>query len=153
MAVAVLPYHVGVVVSDLDAATAQLTRLIGFTWRDVQQASMRVDSGTAVVAADISFVFSREGTPHLELIAMAEGTPWETPGLHHLGFWTDDAVRASPCFDEGGMPRESVCVDDNGAWVAGLYHRNSDGLRIELNEIGRSGPKLLRYLAGNHDFA
>lgn len=148
MAVNALPYHVGVVVADLESATQQLTELLGLSWLPMQKASLRIDHGAAITEAEIHYVYSREGTPHFELIRICPGTPLATPGLHHLGFWTDDTIRSSQLCEAAGLPRESVCVDEHGAWVAGLYHLTGDGLRIELNDIGRSGPKFVRHLSG-----
>ena len=41
---------------------------------------------------DISFVYSVDGPPHVELIAATE-PPWcAQEGLHHMGMWTEDVV-------------------------------------------------------------
>jgi hypothetical protein len=73
-------------------------------------------------------------------------------GLHHIGLWSDNPVAESKRLESLGWPRETVGLRADGSWAGGLYHRGTGDLRIEIVDIGSSGPKLLRYLAGG-DYA
>ena len=80
--------------------------------------------------------------------ATREGSIFENLGLHHIGVWADDPRAESERLDAIGWARESVTVRPDGSWVGGLYHLGTGGLRVEVVDIGSSGPKLACYLNG-----
>jgi len=152
-----VPFHVGIVVADVERAMAELGDLLGVTWchpitgvasHHLHQGEVVPTMGTSTCAPQ-GAVYSRNGPPHLELIQQREGTVWAETGLHHLGVWVDDFHETSADFEAKGCPLEAVAsVAEDGTWIAGPYHRTDEGLRIEIVDIGRSGPKLARYLDG-----
>ena len=148
MAIAGPPYHVAVVVADLDRAMGELGELLGVTWHDPFGGEGYQLLHGVQVEATSRVTYSREGPPYLELLQQCSGTVWAETGLHHIGIWVDDFKAESARFAEKGAPLEAVGVTADGAWTAGCYHRTGDGIRIELVDIGRSGPKLARYLSG-----
>lgn len=147
------PYHVGIVVSDLESAKQELHELIGLSWCKQQSGPLELDTRAGRISTRIDFVYSLGGPPNIELILRRPGTPWESLGLHHLGFWSDDSAAESRRFDERGFMKESVCLDATGRPTSGLYHLNADNLRLELVNIATSGPRFARYLTGNLDYA
>ena len=142
-------YHIALVVEDLERATEELSAALGLTWARFQSREVVRDTPDGLTPVEFSFVYSLEGPPHLELIEQRPADPLlATTGLHHIGVWCDaDRQAESARLDGLGFARESVNVADDGGWVGGLYHQVA-GLRVELVDIGRSGPGLCRYLAG-----
>jgi hypothetical protein len=67
------------VVTDLKAAMAELTELTGATFGEPVHSRLE--------DWPYSIVFTQEA-PHIELISSVPGSPWESPGFHHLGWWT-----------------------------------------------------------------
>ena len=114
MPIAFPPYHVTMIVDDVEATMADLTRLFGLRW--------------AALQFDGLFTYSLQGPPYIELLKRRDGTIFDTTGLHHVG------------------------RDDDGNVLPGCFFRTRDGMRVELVQIGTSGPRLLRMLAGG-DYA
>jgi hypothetical protein len=94
------------------------------------------------------FTYSLQGPPYIELIERREGTMFGRLGLHHIGVWSDDPASESARLDALGWPRESVAIRPDGTWSGALFHLGTGNLRIEVVDIGASGPKLACYLAG-----
>jgi hypothetical protein len=145
-------YHFAVVVPDLPAACEELSRALGLTWARTQWRRVQSETPDGRVAIDVTFVYSLQGPPYLELLEQRPGTIFGEVGLHHMGVWSDDPRAESARLEECGCPWVSVNVDDAGEWTSGLFHELACGLRVEVVDIGASGPKLLRYLAGG-DYA
>ena len=93
-------YHIGIVVSDLEAAKTHLTELLGITWgnnTDIKVNGVRDGDGHD---SEVPFFlcYSRE-EPHIELVQEVPGTIWERnehSNLHHLGVWSDAVPRTPP---------------------------------------------------------
>ena len=90
-------FHTGVRVHDVDAAMAELGPTLGITWASVQHMPARSvwtpERGLEHVA--LTFTYSCEGPQHVELLRGAPGSVWdcgESPGLHHVGVWSDDVA-------------------------------------------------------------
>ena len=148
MALITPAYHVAVVVKDLDRAMEELGAILGVSWHvPFGGEGYQLLHGVQVPVTS-RVTYSTAGPPYLELLQQCPGSIWETTGLHHIGVWVDDWRAESARLVAAGLPVESVGVDANGEWTAGCYHSTADGLRLELVDIGRSGPKLARYLNG-----
>lgn len=145
MAIMSSPYHVGIVVTDIEREMARLTSILGVTWGQVVDRQLTMETPAGVVTSDCQFNYSLTGPPHLELIQHTPDGPWNTTGLHHLGFWTDSLQGGCELLVSNGCERESVTIDDTGAWVGGLHVLTPDGVRIEVVNIETSGPRLARY--------
>jgi hypothetical protein len=140
-------YHVALVVPDLERATSELTAALGFSWAGVQRRTNTFESPDGPTRVDMCFVYSLEGPPYLEIIEQREGSIFAASGLHHLGVWCDGRSAESARLDGLGWPRETVGLAPDGSWAGGLFHLVA-GMRVEVVDIGRSGPPLCRYLAG-----
>lgn len=150
-------YHVGIVVADVEESKRHLSELLGVSWADPMTgiAEHQLLEGRIVPHVGTGdrpaqgTVYSIDGPPYLELIQQRPGTVWEETGLHHLGVWTDDVAGESDRLASMRCPLEAVAaVEADGTWIAGCYHKTADNIRIEIVDIGVSGPKLARYLSG-----
>jgi hypothetical protein len=142
------PYHVGLVVDDLEAAQRDLSEVLHLTWAKVQRRTSTMDTPAGLVTVDVAFVYTLEGPPYLELIERRDGSIFDQVGLHHIGMWSEDGAAESDRLGDLGWPREAVGVRPDGTRGGGCFHVADCGLRVEVVDIGRSGPALLRYLAG-----
>jgi hypothetical protein len=131
-------YHVGIVVTDVDAAMLEMAASLGVTWGRPQLVA-NLPSGTADGPV---FVFSLEGPPYYELIRARPATVWHAPGLHHLGVWCDVLHRAGV---------EALAA--GWQWEQGKYFFSSTGVRYELVPRQTYAPRLRRYLDGGDMFA
>ena len=148
MAIAGAFYHVGIVVSDLPRAMEELGELLGLTWLPAFGQPTYQLLHSEQIPVEPLVTYSRQGPPYVELIQQRPGTVWDATGLHHLGVWTDSMRQESDRFTQAGVPLDSVGTDAEGNWTSACYHRTAEGLRVELIDIGHSGPRLARYLSG-----
>ncbi|MEV4870753.1 VOC family protein [Streptomyces syringium] len=148
MPVVVPDYHLGVVVTDLDRAMAELTDLLGVRWLSPVRSGNQITDGRPTGDGPM-MTFSAQGPPYLELLELVPGSIWSTPGMHHVGYWAADAPAESARLAEAGSPLEAAAVVLAGDTEPGVfYHRTTDGLLLELVEMGRGGPALAHYLSG-----
>jgi hypothetical protein len=85
-----VPYHIGVLVTEIELARRQLGAALGLTFGDVE--SRRLDFGADGVE-DVVLCYSREGPPYFELIEATGAGLFGTQhprGVHHLGMWIND---------------------------------------------------------------
>lgn len=123
------PYHVGIIVPDLESAMAEYTAAFGHQWSTIRDRSRPVTTPEGTRDVRLRVVFSVEGPAHLELIEEAPGTPWEGPvGLHHLGYWADDVSAESARLSEQGLPLVlTIDLDEAGGPLRVAYHRSPSG--------------------------
>jgi hypothetical protein len=126
-------HHVGVVVGDLDVSMQQISADTGVTWAPVMERAQRIRTADDEVAVEhLRFTYSREGTPHIELLESREQRFWR-PGpagtLHHLGSFASDLL------------------GDRERPVGFVYHVAAVGVRIELIDGSRK-QDFERWLAG-----
>lgn len=153
MAIVPVPYHIGIVVRDVSESQTQFSELLGLRWCRVQRRRGEIMTAAGRVTTENEFVYSQDGPPYIELLRQQANTPWAELGLNHLAYWTDVPADEGTRFSACGFDFDSVSVDSTGVPRAGLYHKDPNGIRIELVEMGMSGPKLARYLAGDADYA
>lgn len=103
-------FHVGILVRDIDSAARDFSAVLGLEFEPTR---------TAPVATGemMSFRYSLQGPPYLELVQMAGSgiwTPEQGEGLHHIAFADPDLPGRCAAFDgqadtvvpgEGGTPR------------------------------------------------
>jgi hypothetical protein len=137
MAALPAPYHVGIVVEDLDDARARLTELVGVRWGPVirlDAVEYRSASGEDI-ELPTAMCYSA-GEFALELIEETPGTPWvrnEHSNLHHLGFWSDRFVEDGADLAGRACPLELAGRSGALAPATFAYHRDDVlGIRIEL---------------------
>jgi methylmalonyl-CoA/ethylmalonyl-CoA epimerase len=126
--------HVGVAVTEAEAASQTFRRLLGLGGTDVEE----------VGGAGVQVCFIPERVPNLEVLAPAGAAEDSTvgrflarrgEGLHHVCFAVDD-VRA----ELGRQAAAGIELIDNeprrghGGWVAFVHPRSAHGVLVELLE-------------------
>jgi hypothetical protein len=125
-------YHVGFIVPELGQAQRDLSSTLGLSWASQQRRDLPVMVEGATVQRDISFVYSIEGPPYIELIGANE-PPWSAQdGLHHMGIWSEDVVA-----DMEALIAEKYTVAATGlnrkGYTGGFAYLNSPtGILLEL---------------------
>ncbi|HEY1704502.1 MAG TPA: VOC family protein [Trebonia sp.] len=145
-------FHVGVIVSDLDAAAAEFGELLGVSWAVPVREDLRVRTPAGGVRANVRFTYSRggSGTPLIELIESLPGTPWwpgegVTAVLHHIGFWTGSLGADAARLSASGAPAEVCLPGRDGTLKLFTYHQLAHGPRIELVDTARR-PAVLEWV-------
>jgi len=131
-------FHTGIVVDDLEAATAELGERLGVTWNE-GGAEVVLEGDGGVRAAPSAYAMSREGPHHIELCQSVPGTVWTAgaPGhAHHLGYWVDDVATASAELARSGAPAVACVSVSEGAPPMCAYHRSASGLLVEVVSRG-----------------
>jgi len=130
------PFHIGIVVDDLDAAMAGYGAALGLQWAKVRRAEYTYCTPDGLVPTHHRFTYSMGAQPHLELIEGAEGSIWApstSAGLHHLGYWADDLPAASAALAAAGAPLAATRGQPGDAPSIFAYHRAADSpVWIEL---------------------
>lgn len=130
------PFHVGMVVKDLESSMAQLGGLLGIQWAIVQNAEYAYRAVDGDVPTRHRYTYSTGQAPHLELIEGEIGSLWEPTtdlDLHHLGYWVDDLPASSARLDEAGCPPVATLGRALDAPKIFTYHRpHNSELWIEL---------------------
>lgn len=135
--------HMALVVADLDEAMARYGTALGLTWADPWTGEIPIVTGGRETTPVVSFTYSLQGPPHLELIEQIPDTVWRpTRGLHHVGVWVDDVPAATDSPAADGLVTEVIGVDGDFAYVVA-----EDGFRIELVDR-KAEPDFARWLTG-----
>jgi hypothetical protein len=129
-------FHTGLVVEDLEAATATLSALAGYHWTSVMELEVAARTERGVQRFHQRFLLSIE-EPRLELVEAIPGSVWVSNGdngAHHFGYWAeaDRIEQISQALVAAGLPVEvsnDYEADGRLMWV---YHRGFGGVRIEL---------------------
>ena len=105
-------YHVGIVVTDIAAAQARLSAMLGVTWGPVMRldAVDYRDGAGNDVALPTTMCYS-VGDPCLELIEEVPGSVWVRnahSNLHHIGYWSDRWSATAPACRAGAARSSSA---------------------------------------------
>lgn len=130
-------YHVGIIVTDIEAASAKLSDLLGITWGPLlhlDAAEYRDGAGNDLVLP--TTMRYSTGIPCLELILEVPGSVWvrnQASNLHHVGFWSDALEEQSGAFTAAGCPLQLCGRAGDVTPTPFAYHRDEElGVRIEL---------------------
>jgi hypothetical protein len=137
-------YHVGIIVTDIEAASTRLSDMLGITWGPVMAldaVDYRDGSGSDMVLP--TTMRYSTGDPCLELILEVPGTVWvrnESSNLHHVGFWVDGLGDRSAALSGSGCPLQLCGRSADQVPVSFAYHRDEElGFRIELVDSAMRG--------------
>jgi Glyoxalase/Bleomycin resistance protein/Dioxygenase superfamily len=131
-------YHTGIIVDDLDEAMGSMGSALALHWAPPKRAKGPMLGPEGVREREVVFTYSVEGPHHIELLQQIEAGPYLglTGGrrVHHLGYFTDDLVRASAELEEQGFRRELSGPVEHGEITRAAFHYNpqAPGLWIEL---------------------
>ena len=87
------PFHMGVVVSNLEEAMEFYSAGTGLTWHSPQSLDVEHLVEGHVVATNVRFTYSVEGPVQVELVEGPIGSFWDPnvdAGTYHMGYWTED---------------------------------------------------------------
>ena len=134
--------HVGVAVSDLDAAVAFHRDVLGLTLQHRED-----NAGQGVAEALLA---ARDGRPPIQLVAplgpdspVARFLDRRGPGLHHLAYRVPDLASASAVFRRRGLrllydfPR----VGTRASLINFVHPKSTGGVLIELVEVATAGQR------------
>jgi len=128
--------HVGVAVSDLEAAVAAFTALFGAGPESIED----------VPDQKVRTAFFAAGDMHVELLwPLAEDSPISSflakrgPGLHHICFEVPNIERALNEYRAAGMRLidETPRIGAHGKRIAFLHPKSTGGVLIEICEVER----------------
>lgn len=132
--------HIGIQAKNLDAATAELNRLFGFTFATPAAPEIEVDvAGGGKEFLTGCLTVTRQGPPFIEVCEDDESSrvfrtnEGEEISFHHLGFWVDDLQAHIQELVDAGYPIEGAGLNDFGEYRYS-YHLVK-GLRIELADL------------------
>ncbi len=129
--------HAGMVVENLEEAMQALTTDLGLTWAPVQNREISLWFRGTDIVTDLGFTYSVQGPPHLELLTAQPGTPWEMPGMHHVGFWSEDLARDVADGVASGSEMEVTYSSATSGPVGFAYLTTPTGLRVEYVDAAR----------------
>lgn len=147
---AVSLFHVGVVVPDLRAAVGDYSAALHLEFAEVHRVLTDVTVDGTRRQAELLLTYSKAGPAHLELIEEVAGETWaaDSLGLNHLGFWATDLKQAAHRLEASGF-RERV--RDATVPPRMTYHQSSQGVWVELVDVGLVRSGLLEWLATGYD--
>jgi len=144
------PFHVGIIVADLDAAMADYSAATGCTWHSMQSrdVTLRIDGG--LLSTHVMFNYSVEGPVQLELVQGLPGTPWDAAvhgGVDHLGYWSDDFQGDMAALGAAGWEFLYGADDEEGGVGGFCFYMTPAGQRVELLDV-EMRPMFERWFAG-----
>jgi hypothetical protein len=130
-------FHIGLLVLDIDEAMTEHGRTLGVDWARVQHVPHRSvwtpERGNETVA--LTFVYSRQGPQHVELLCGGAGSVWDPAshvGLHHVGSWSDDIAGDVETFLTNGWALTAAAQHPADGYGSFAYLRSPAGLIVEL---------------------
>jgi catechol 2,3-dioxygenase-like lactoylglutathione lyase family enzyme len=130
-------FHVGLLVPDVDRAMTELGDPLGLEWARVQHVANRSVWTPERGAEEIplTFVYSREGPQHIELLRGAPGSIWDgesSTGLHHAGVWSNDIATDVEQFLSAGWTVIAAAKAPADGFGSFAYVSPPSGLIVEL---------------------
>lgn len=144
-------FHVGIRVTDIEAAMAEIGKHAGVTWASVQDRPMTVwQPSTGHVVLQLALTYSVEGPVHLELLQGPAGSIWDgsdEPGAHHFGYWSDDVRADTEAMLADGYTLELAASSPEEGYGRFAYVRSPSGYLVEPVSVGNK-PRFERWWAG-----
>jgi catechol 2,3-dioxygenase-like lactoylglutathione lyase family enzyme len=126
------PYHIGLLVPDIEAAQRTLGLALGIRWAESYSVELKGYRGR--------MAFSLE-EPYLELCEGTAGSPWQSKGggiaIHHLGYWTDDFDKDARRLEAAGLVNEWDGMAEGLGRNAAYFRLPEGGGLIELVDSKR----------------
>jgi hypothetical protein len=124
-------FHLGIVTTDMVVTREQLGGLFGYEWGPEVGGPVDLTLPSGPVTLELKCVYSVT-VPRVEVVREIPGTMWEAvPGIHHVGYWSDDVAADSADLEQQGFVREAARTGPDGSPFF-TYHRSPQGLLIEL---------------------
>ena len=135
---AMILYHTGLIVENLDDAMETMGEALGLDWFAPRKATSPFQSPGGILAREVRFTYSLQGPHFIEILEQIDPGPClhVTGGrrIHHLGYYTEDLPGAARWLEDHGYRRELNGVDHDGNIARATFHYNpeSPGMWIEL---------------------
>lgn len=109
-------FHSGIVVEDFDGTLAWYTERLGYRWCEPANGETAIVTAAGEQVIPMHLAFSLD-EPRLEVIEAVPGTLWmpADSGIHHLGFWSDDADGDAARLVAGGMTLDATGLFPDGS--------------------------------------
>lgn len=118
-------FHIGVLVRDLDVATASFAARLGITFEPIR-------TGQLATGDTPRYCYSIEGPPYFELMEMTGEGTFQAPreGLHHVGFHERDLESRCALFE--GRTEPILRAGDGSPLVFYTDPADLHGVRLEF---------------------
>lgn len=124
-------FHLGVVTDDLTTTQSEFSQLFGYEWGPEVGGEVAVTLPTGEQVVDLLCAFSIT-EPRIELVRSAPLPLWEAvPGIHHLGYWSDDVDADRDEFAGQGYSTEATRLAPDGSLFF-AFMRSPSGLLLEF---------------------
>jgi lactoylglutathione lyase len=144
-------FHIGIRVTDIEAAMAEVGAQSGVTWASVQDRPMSVWlPGSGPIELQLALTYSVEGPVHLELLQGPTGSIWDADdgsGAHHFGYWSEDVRADTELLLADGWALELAAAAPADGYGRFTYVRSPSGYLVEPVSTA-SKPRFERWWAG-----
>ena len=143
-------YHTGIVVDDLEATMEWFAKVADYSWTDVVTVDQEAVTPDGDVTIPMKMVYSG-AEPRLEkllqTIPATASRPMTSPGVHHIGYWSDDVEADLATLESNGLTVEvSSHNPDGSGTLLWAYAKGPTGPRIEL--VSRNMEPFIAYWWG-----
>ncbi|MFD6893017.1 VOC family protein [Rhodococcus sp. NPDC060086] len=119
------------VTDDLTTTKSEFSQLFGYEWGPEVGGEVAVTLPTGEQVVDLLCAFSIT-EPRIELVRSAPLPLWEAvPGIHHLGYWSDDVDADRDEFAGQGYSTEATRLAPDGSLFF-AFMRSPSGLLLEF---------------------
>jgi hypothetical protein len=131
-------WHVGIVVNDIEAAIEHFSKLLDLHFDEPLTVHADIEEIGHRSNVEMTYTYSREGPPHLELIKATPEGLWGADrgeGLHHIGVWQEGLeARTTALLNQGHQAGARIFSPQGELIVVYLdtNHPHVHGTRIEL---------------------
>lgn len=125
-------FHLGIVTDDSRAARDEFSALLGYEWGPQVGGAVDVTLPDGERSVDLQCTYSVT-VPRIEIVAAVPDAPlWAAaPGIHHLGYWSDDVEADCRLLETEGFTVEATrTLPDGGMFFA--FARSRGGVLVEL---------------------
>jgi hypothetical protein len=128
-------FHVGVIVPDIRKGIDDIARRFGASFGEPRKANVRVRYRGVDQQVPVTFVYSRQGPPFIEIIEAVPGTVWEAGAgsrIHHLGVFVNNIEDEIGRLQAEGYEYEAASLGADGSMQGAQYINNELQIRLEL---------------------
>jgi hypothetical protein len=146
------PFHVGIASLDVETLALALGSVLGLSWVSLSRPDVVHHAPAGPVTPSSQVIWSRQGSPHLELVKAEPGTVYATDRgtyIHHFGYWTQDLTGSIAACQADGWQIEATMLDGDGRPAAFAYLSRPGEAWIELVDRANQ-PRLAAELGGAH---
>ena len=146
------PFHIGVVVANLEEAMGLYSAGTGLIWHSVQSMDVELLVEGRVTPMSVRFNYSVEGPVQLELCEGPIGSFWDAGaygGIQHIGYWTEDLLGDLDTLADAGWTIRCTGADPDGGPTGFSYLMGPDKQLIELVDVAMR-PQFDRWYAGGN---